>query len=217
MEKKKIVLLVVLMIISLSALTFYYWYENTHFVSTEDARVDGDIIKVNPQVTGKIQELAVEEGQYLQKEDYIGRLSDLTLASGSNLDLTVIKAPISGTIIKKIAHPGEMGSPSVPILMMVDLKSLYITANIEEDKLQKVKERQLVEFTVDSLPGIGFRGRVLSKGHAANSVFSLLPQQNTGNSFVKITQRVPVKISIEDYHQQKLLPGMNALVKIHIK
>lgn len=217
MRKMKLVLIGLLMITSLSGIAFYYWYQNEHYVETEDARVDGDIIKVSPQVTGKILELTVEEGQILQKDDYIGRQSDLTLAAASNLDLSIIKAPISGTVIKKTAQSGEIGSPGVPLLMMADLKALYITANIEEDKLKRVKPGQKVEFTLDLLPGLKFTGSVLSKGNAANSVFSLLPQQNTGNSFVKITQRVPVKISIADYQGQQLLPGMNAIVKIHIK
>lgn len=217
MGKIRLVLIGLLMIISLSGIAFYYWYQNDNYVETEDARVDGDIIKVSPQVTGKIVELPVEEGQFLKKDDYIGRQSDLTLAAASNIDLSIIKAPISGTVIKKTAHPGEIGSPGVPLLLMADLKALYITANIEEDKLKKLKPGQKVEFTLDLLPGLKFTGNILNIGNAANSVFSLLPQQNTGNSFVKITQRVPVKISIADYQAQQLLPGMNAVVKIHIK
>lgn len=217
MGKTKLIIIGLLMIMSLSGIAVFYWYQNDHYVETEDARVDGDIIKVSPQVTGKIVELPAEEGQFLQKDDYIGRQSDLTLAVASNLDLSIIKAPISGTVIKKTAHPGEIGSPGVPVLMMADLKALYITANIEEDQLKKVKPGQKVEFTLDLLPGLKFSGSVLSIGNAANSVFSLLPQQNTGNSFVKITQRVPVKIGIADYQGQQLLPGMNAVVKIHIK
>ena len=217
MAKNKLIAVLLAMVVTLAGITYYYWYQNANYVSTEDARIDGNIIKVSPQITGKILELAVEEGQYLHKNDYIGRQSDITLPAGSNLELTIIKAPTNGTVIKKIARTGEMGSPTAAVLMMVELKELYVTANIEEDKLERVKEGQLVDYTIDSLPYIKFQGHILSKGEAANSVFSLLPQQNTGNSFVKITQRVPVKISIYDYHNQRLLPGMNAIIRIHIK
>ncbi|MDD3654094.1 MAG: efflux RND transporter periplasmic adaptor subunit [Desulfotomaculaceae bacterium] len=217
MKKTGFIVSLFLMIVSLAGISLYYWYQNSYFVHTEDARIDGDMIKVSPQITGKILELPVEEGQTVEKNSVVCRQSDLTLTSGINLDLTVIKAPISGTIIKKIAHVGEIATPTVPILIMTDLKSLYITANIEEDKLEKVKQGQLVEISIDQFPGIHFKGQVVSVGNAANSVFSLLPTQNTGNSFVKTTQRVPVKISIEDYQGQRLLPGMNAIVKIHIR
>jgi len=217
MKKKNIYIVLAAMIITLASVSFYYWYENTNFVSTEDARVDGTIVKVSPQISAKILELPIEENQYVKQGDIIGRLSDVSISQGVNLDLSVIKAPISGTILKKIGNVGEVGSPGVPVAMMADLKSLYITANIEENKLNKVKVGQFVEYTIDTFPGYHFQGKVISIGEAANSVFSLLPTQNTGNSFTKVTQRIPVKISIDDYHNLKLLPGMNAVVKIHVK
>ncbi|ABO49000.1 secretion protein HlyD [Desulforamulus reducens MI-1] len=217
MKKKKIYLVMLVMVIALAAVSYYYWYQNTHYVATEDARVDGNIIKVSPQLAGQIIELPIEEDQYLEKGEFVGRLSDVTLQLGANLDLTVIKAPISGTIIKKIAHVGEMAAPGVAMAVMADLKDLYITANIEENKLNKVKVGQIVEYTIDTFPGVQFKGKVLTIGNAANSLFSLLPQQNSGNTFTKVTQRIPVKISIEDYHNKRLLPGMNAVIKIHIQ
>lgn len=217
MKKKNIYLVLLAMVITLAAVSFYYWYQNTHYVSTEDARVDGSIIKVSPHIAGQIIELPVEENQYVKQGEVIGRLSDATLTPGLNLDLTLIKAPISGTVIKKIGHVGEMASPGVPVAMLADLNNLYVTANIEENVLEKVKVGQTVDYTVDTFPGVQFKGKVISIGHAANSVFSLLPQQNTGNTFTKITQRVPVKISIEDYQGRMLLPGMSAVIRIHIK
>lgn len=217
MSKKRVLLTLLLMIITLSAITLYYWYQNAHYVVTEDARIDGNIVKVSPQVTGKIVALGVEEGQELHENDIVGRQSDLTLGSGSNLDLTIIKAPTKGTVLKRIAHVGEIGSPGTPVIYMADLSGLFLSANIEEDDLVKIKPGQLVEYTLDTYPEVKYSGHVISIGDAANSVFSLIPQQNTGNSFVKITQRVPIKISIDDYHGRRLLPGMNARVKIHIK
>lgn len=217
MKKKKIYLVLVAMVVCLAAVSYYYWYQNAHYVSTEDARVDGNIIKVSPQLSGQIIEFPIEENQELEQGGFIGRLSDVTLQSGANLDLTVIKAPITGTILKKIAHVGEMATPGSAMALMTDLNDLYITANIEESDLNKVKMGQLVEYTIDSFPGVRFGGKVMSIGNAANSVFSLLPQTNSGNTFTKVTQRVPVKISIDDYHGKRLLPGMNAIIKIHLQ
>lgn len=217
MKKKKIFAVLIAMIITLAAVTYYYWYQNGHYVSTEDARVDGNIVKVSPQVSGQIVELPVEENQALEQGEAIGRLSDVTLTPGANLDLTVIKAPISGTVIKKVGHVGEIAAPGSPVVMMVDLNDLYVTANIEEGDLYKIQVGQQVDYTIDTFPGVKYHGKVISIGEAANSVFSLLPSSNTSNSFTKVTQRIPVKISIDDYQNKKLLPGMNAIIKIHLK
>lgn len=217
MKKKSIYFVILAMVVTMAGVSYYYWYQNTHYVSTEDARVDGQIVKVSPQVSGQIIDLPIEENQDLTAGEYMGRLSDVNLAASANLDLTVLKAPISGTVIKKTAHVGEMATAGVAVAMMVDLNALYITANIEEGDLNKVKIGQRVNYTIDTFPEEKFTGQVISIGNAANSVFSLLPQQNTSNSFTKVTQRIPVKISIDDYHNKRLLPGMNAIVKINIK
>lgn len=217
--KNKAIIYAVLaaMILSLTGVSSYYWYKNAHYVDTEDARVEGTIVKVSPQISGKITEMNVEEGDLLKEGAIIARQVDYTLAQGANLDLSVIKSPLSGTVIKKIGNVGEVGVPGQPLVMVADLKNLYITANIEETKLNKIKAGQDVEFTIDSIPGIKFGGQVLSIGEATVSTFSLLPSQNTGGSFTKVVQRIPVKIGIKRYQGQRLLPGMNAVVRIHVK
>lgn len=217
--KNKAIIYAVLaaMILSLTGVSSYYWYKNAHYVDTEDARVEGTIVKVSPQISGKITEMNVEEGDLLKEGAIIARQVDYTLAQGANLDLSVIKSPLSGTVIKKIGNVGEVGVPGQPLVMVADLNNLYITANIEETKLNKIKAGQDVEFTIDSIPGIKFGGQVLSIGEATVSTFSLLPSQNTGGSFTKVVQRIPVKIGIKRYQGQRLLPGMNAVVRIHVK
>jgi len=217
--KKKAILYVVLaaMIFSLTGVTLYYWYKNSHYVDTEDARVDGAIVKISPQISGRISEMNVAEGDYVKEGAIIARQVDYQLTSGLNLDLAVIKSPIAGTVIKKIGNVGEIGAPGSPVAMVSDLKSLYITANIEETELSKVKTGQDVDFTIDSIPGVEFSGQVISIGEATVSTFSLLPSQSTSGNFTKVVQRIPVKIGIKSYQGQHLLPGMNAIVRIYIK
>jgi multidrug resistance efflux pump len=218
MKNKKILYLVFgLMVIIMAVVAAVYWYNNSHYVGTEDARVDGTIIKVSPQISGRISEINVAEGDDVKQGAIIARQVDYQLTSGLNLELAVVKSPITGTVIKKIGNVGEIGTPGSPIAMMADLKSLYITANIEETELHRVKPGQNVDFTIDSIPGVDFSGQVLSIGDATVSTFSLLPSQNTSGNFTKVIQRVPVKISIKSYQGQRLLPGMNANVRINIK
>lgn len=217
--KNKAIIYIILaaMLVTLAGVTTYYWYKNKHYVDTEDAKLDGTIVKVSPQISGRISEMNVAEGDQVKEGAIIARQVDFTLTPGANLDLAVIKSPISGTVIKKIGNVGEVGVPGSALVMVADLNSLYITANIEETKLYKVKPGQSVSFTIDSIPGIKFTGQVVSLGEATNSTFSLLPSQNTGGNFTKVVQRVPVKISIKNYQGQRLLPGMNAIVRINVK
>lgn len=218
MKNKRILYLVLaLMVVTLAVVTAVYWYNSSHYVDTEDARVEGTIVKVSPQITGRISEMNVDEGDNIKEGAIIARQVDYQLTPGLNLDLSVIKSPITGTVIKKIGNVGEVGTPGSPIAMVADLKNLYITANIEETELHKVKPGQDVKFTIDSVPGVDFSGQVISIGEATVSTFSLLPAQNTNGNFTKVVQRVPVKISIKNYQGQRLLPGMNAIVRIYIK
>lgn len=217
--KKKAILYAVLasMIITLAGVTLFYWYKGNHYIDTDDARVDGAIVRISPQISGKIKEVYVADGDMVKEGTIIARQYDFTLKPGENLDLSVIKSPIAGTVIKKIANTGEVGVPGQPIAMVADLNGLYITANIEETKLHKVRAGQKVAFTIDAFPGVKFSGQVLSIGEATVSTFSLLPALNTGGNYTKVVQRVPVKIGIMGYQGQRLLPGMNAVVRIHIK
>lgn len=216
-NKKMIYGVLLLMVISLAATGGYYWYENANYVKTEDAHIDADIVKVSPQVAGQIAELAFEEGDEFAAGDILGRLSDVALPPGGNYDLINLRAPIDGMIIKKTGHVGEIASPGQAVAMMADLDALYVTANIEETDLAKIKVGQAVDFSVDAVPGSKFHGRVLSLGEATASTFSLLPTSNSSGNFTKVVQRIPIKISIDDASDKRLLPGMNVVVKIHLR
>jgi len=213
--KKKVAAILGMMVIILAAVWIYFAYQNSHYIVTEDAKVDAMIVKVSPQITGRILEINFEENQLVEVNEMLGRQSDDTLSSAANVDLAVIRAPISGRIIKRMASPGEMGAPSNPVALMVDPDDIYITANIEEDKIKNVKAGQEVRLTVDSFSKVWFKGKVDSIGSASTSVFSLLPAQSSG-TFIKVTQRIPIKIKLQEKYEEELLPGMNAVVKIYL-
>lgn len=215
--KKPFLVVLVLMLITLAGVSYYYWYNNAHFVTTEDATVSGEIYRAAPMVTGEVAEVRVKEGDLVQAGDVVARLEDTTLPPGSNLDLTVVRAPVSGLVIRVNARVGEVAAAGQPVALMVDPNDLYIEANIEEGDLHKVKVGQEVDVTVDSLPGVRFSGRVNRIGEATLSTFSILPAMNTGGSFTKVVQRVPVKITLEDVQGHDLIFGTNAVVKIHVR
>lgn len=214
--KRKIIIysIISLMVLAILGVGGYYWYENTYYVSTEDARVTGDIVKVSPQIAGRLLEFKAEEGQKVKQGQILGR-QEMNNLPDSNLELAIIRAPISGVLIKKQANIGEIGSPGVPLAMMIDPDKLYVGANIEETKLELIKIGQIVDIGIDQYPDETFTGQVASVGQAAASTFSLLPTAAGGN-FTKVVQKIPVKIEIKKTGV-KLLPGTNAVIKIHVR
>ncbi|MGQ9531473.1 MAG: HlyD family secretion protein [Desulfotomaculales bacterium] len=217
MKRKAFFVVLALMVLALGGISAYYWYKGYYFVITEDAYVDGTLIRVGPQVTGQLKEVYVDEGREVRAGEPLARLDDQTLAAGVSVDLTYIKSPITGTVLKRLANPGEMVAPGQAVVMVADLRQVYITANVEETDLGKVRPGQFVDFTVDSFPGVRFTGRVQQIGEATAATFSLLPTRTTSGTFTKVVQRVPVKIAIDDYQGRRLLPGLSAVVRIHVR
>lgn len=214
-DKRKTILVSVLvtMIVAVAAIIFYYVYEGLNYVKTEDSKVTGDIVRVNPKIVGELQEFNVEEGDYLEKEQVVG-MQSVENIQDENYDVALIKAPISGKVIKKQGTIGEILSPGQVVLMLVDSKKLYITANIEETKVEKLKKGQKVDITLDQFGSKKYEGKIASIGQASTSTFSIFPS-SSGTTFTKVIQKIPVKIEFE--HDDTVLMGTNAIVKIHIR
>lgn len=222
MRKRNIILVFAgIMVVVLAAIGIYFWHRNAFYVITEDAHIDGTIYKASPQIAGKLVEVNVEEGNMVKAGDIVARADDTTLPPNANLDLTLIKSPIDGVIINKIVSPGEVVAVGQPVALVVDQENLYVTANVEETNLSRIKTGQKVDFTVDSLPGRRFNGYVVSIQKATVSTFSLLPQSNSSGNFTKVTQRVEVKIAFDhnkdNNKKENLLFGANVVAKIHVR
>lgn len=214
--KRKIIILCIFcaMLITLGVVGVYYWYNNEHFVSTEDAKVDGDFITITPQVSGKLLEFNVKEGETAVKNQILGHIEASGLTD-ENVEASLLRTSINGIVIKKEAEEGQYVSVGSTLAVMIDPEKLYITANIEEIKVEKLKEGQSVDVKIDQFEGKAFQGKVEYIGKASNSAFSLLPSSSSGN-FTKVVQKVPIKIELEK-NDANLLPGTNADIKIHIK
>ena len=167
-----------------------------------------------PQISGKLLEFDVEEGDQVIKDQILGHQEALNLPD-SSVEQSVFRAPINGTVIKRQGNVGEVTSAGQTLALLVDPLKLYVSANIEETKLGKLQVGQKVDIEVDEFSGKKLSGKVKSIGQASNSTFSLLPTSTSG-TFTKVVQRVPVKIEF-DKIDVKLLPGTNAVIKIHIR
>lgn len=213
-RKKIIYIIIAVMVVAFASIGSYYWYKNSYYVTTEDAKVMGDLVSVSPQISGKLLEINIEEGDVVVKDQILGR-QGMSNAQETNIDQSVLRAPINGIVLKKQGTVGELISPGQTIAMLIDPNKLYITANIEETKLGNIKQGQKVDITIDQFAKKAFSGRVKYVGQASNSTFALLPSSTSG-TFTKVIQKIPVKIEF-DKSENTLLPGTNAVVNIHIK
>ncbi|WP_026888492.1 HlyD family secretion protein [Clostridium beijerinckii] len=214
--KRKILIIGILLVIvvALGSIGFYYWYENAYYVSTEDARVNADFVSVTPQISGKLLELNVDEGEKVTKNEILAR-QEMNNLPDTSVEQSLVRAPIDGIVVKKQGTVGELLSTGQTLITLVDPTKLYISANIEETKLEKVKVGQPVDITIDEYDSQKFGGKVKTIGEISNSAISLLPSSTSG-TFTKVVQRVPIKIELDNF-DSKILPGTNAVIKIHIK
>jgi membrane fusion protein (multidrug efflux system) len=138
----------------------------------------------------------------------------------TKLNNTRIVSPISGVVAKRWVLNGDVVAPGQPIFSVYNMKDLWVTANLEETKFSNIALNDSVEISVDGFPDQQFYGRVYQMGTNTASQFSLIPPNNASGNFTKVTQRIPIKISLhqvntnKDYRNVKLLPGMSVEVDI---
>lgn len=160
----------------------------------------------------RLRQQAVAAARFKQAQAQVKqRQADVDQAQ-LNLQYTLIKAPVDGVVSRKSAEPGMQLSPGQQIMSLVPLDDVWVTANFKETQLKKMKVGQKVEIEVDTYGSSRkYRGHVDSIAAASGAKFSLLPPENATGNYVKVVQRVPVKIVLEpgEDRDHSLLPGMS--------
>jgi membrane fusion protein (multidrug efflux system) len=136
-----------------------------------------------------------------------------------NLSYTKVKAEVSGRISSKVVAPGNYIQPGTQIMAVVPA-DVYVTANFKETQLARMRPGQPADIRVDAWPDLKLHGHVDSIQPSAGQVFSVLPPQNATGNWVKIVQRVPVKIVFDSPpgdSNRRLGPGMSADVKVNLE
>ena len=129
-----------------------------------------------------------------------------------NLSYTVVLATCDGVTGRKDIHEGQLVQPGQTLVDIVDGTDLWVVANYRETQLPNIHEGAEVEITADAVPGIVYKGTVESISDATGAAFSLIPQDNATGNFVKVEQRVPVRISLQGNRPedlQRLRAGFN--------
>lgn len=169
------------------------------------------------------QLLRQKQSSMLVKQEQTQRLeqneSEIKLAKAAlelaklNLSYTVICATTDGVTGRKNIHEGELVQAGQALVTLVDGTEKWVIANYKETQTTDMKRGQLVDMKVDAIPDIVYKGRIVSISDATGSFYSLIPQDNSAGNFVKVEQRIPVRIEFTDENTeenlQRLRAGMN--------
>jgi membrane fusion protein (multidrug efflux system) len=133
---------------------------------------------------------------------------------------TKLYAPMNGLVAKRWLLTGDIVQPGQSLFTIINNQKLWVVVFLEETKLSEIHIGQKVLFTIDALPDEKFSGKVFSIGSNTASLFSLIPPNNASGNFTKVTQRVPIKVTIDgteknrNIEKNKILTGMSVVAKI---
>ena len=204
--------------------------ESIHLFQVGMDRAQADFNRAQSQYKDKV--ISTEVFEHAQKTFESAQV-DFTLAQkkveiaqaqadliGATLKTATIPAPFDAVVAKKWLQEGDVLQPGAPILTLYERHEAWVTANFEETKISRFVVGQPVIIHIDSYPGVVFHGKVKEIGSNTGNQFSLIPVNNAAGNFTKVTQRIPVKISIDestdlgDKAALRLLPGMSAAVDV---
>lgn len=158
--------------------------------------------------------VVTETRQRISQNDAGILLAEAQLESAElNLSYCVITAPCDGYASRKVIQEGQLVQPGQTLLDIVDSSDVWVTANYKETQLRHILPGCRVDIRVDAIPGVVFNGEVQSISKATGSSLSILPQDNSAGNFVKVRQRVPVRIVFsgdnKEEEMSRLRAGMN--------
>lgn len=174
----------------------------------------------------KTQVAAVNKQVGTTKEQVVASQSDIATAKTAvdfaklQLSYTVIIAPVTGVVSKRNIQIGQLVQPGQAMFAIVNDSSIYVTANFKETKLDEMRIGQEADIHVDAYPDQNFKGKVESFSGATGAKFSLLPPDNATGNYIKVVQRLPVRIyfdSLSEEWMRRLSPGLSVSVKVRVR
>lgn len=136
-----------------------------------------------------------------------------------NLDHTIVRAPTDGVVSRKSVELGQFVAVGQPLMALVALDDVWVIANFKETQLERMRAGQASVIRVDGLGDRIFHGEVESIAAATSAMFSLFPAENASGNYVKVVQRVPVKIIIDEGQDpdHQLRPGMSVVPTVDVR
>lgn len=165
-----------------------------------------------------IQSVGREQNTRLGQNEAGIKLAEAALELARlNLSYTVILAPCDGYTGRKGIQQGQLIQPGQTLVDIVDAKEKWVVANYKETQTANITEGCEVEIEVDAVPGYVFKGVVRSVSRATGASFSLMPQDNSSGNFVKIEQRIPVRIDFTDDNDEDAMERISAGMNVECK
>jgi membrane fusion protein (multidrug efflux system) len=159
------------------------------------------------------QRSVLDSQEMVLRADLKAKQASLDLAH-TNLGYTRITAPEDGIVGERKVRAGQLVSPGTQVVSLVQ-RQVWVQANYRETQLRNIREGDRAEIRVDEFPGLVVKGRVAHISPASGSQFALLPPDNATGNFTKVTQRVPVKIALdENAESRKLRPGLSVIAAV---
>jgi membrane fusion protein (multidrug efflux system) len=184
---------------------------NLKSTSAQRSTAANQVNVARQQVAAAQQQVAVAQAVVKQRQ------ADLDNAR-LQLSYTTLVAPTNGTVSRKNVQPGQVVGPGQQLLGLVASNQTWIIANFKETQLENMKVGQPVEVEVDAYPNEEFQGHIESLSAATGARFALLPPDNASGNFVKVTQRVPVKIVLDKVDpDHPLRAGMSVTATVKVK
>jgi membrane fusion protein (multidrug efflux system) len=165
------------------------------------------------------QQLQITQARAVAAEARVKQAQAALAQAELNLEYTTIKAPTDGIVSRKTVEVGQVLQVGQPIMALVALEQVWVTANFKETQLELIRVGQRAVVEVDALGGKEFNGHVDSIAAATGAKFSLLPPENATGNYVKVVQRVPVKIVFEAGQDPNRLlrPGMSVTPTVFVR
>ncbi|HEY1753977.1 MAG TPA: HlyD family secretion protein [Bryobacteraceae bacterium] len=164
------------------------------------------------------QQVQVSEAHAKSAAAQVAQKKALLDQAKLNLSYCTIVAPVSGIVGKKTVELGQNISPGQQLMAVVPLDDIWVTANFKETQLSRMSPGQRVRFSVDANDK-EYRGKIVNVGGASGSRFSLLPPENATGNYVKVVQRIPVRINLDpgQNDDHRLRPGMSVDPKVYVE
>jgi multidrug resistance efflux pump len=205
--KKILAPLLIILVLAGCGVGYYIYDSSVSYFKTDNAKVTAKLYSIKAVASGKLLSWDVENGDLVEQDQVMGRQEVLPY----------ISSPITGTVVKNDGAVNQTVALGSELAQVADTSNLYIGVNVEETDIMKVHLGQRVDVKIDAYPGKTFKGQVTEIDPATQTYFSGNMSFNTSGEYTKVTQLIPIKVTIENEEDLPLVFGMNASVKIHLK
>ena len=191
---------------------YYYYNQSTSYLKTDNAKIDGKVVPIASPVAGKLTSWTAEVGKNYNASDKVGSVTSNAGGTAQEVDVTV---PANATLVQSNATQDSYIAAGTPLAYAYNMSDLWVTANIKETDIDDIQKGQEVDVYVDAYPNTTLTGKVEQIGLTTANTFSMLPSGNATANYTKVTQVIPVKISLDHSKSLNIVPGMNVTVRIH--